>query len=329
MALGRFHISHLWSLLKETYIEWNEDEPFRLSAVVAYYAILSLPALLVIIIAVAGTIFGPDAIKGEIAGQVSDIVGSEAAKQTETMIAEASMSERTVTATIIGIGTLIFGATGVFFHLQKSLNEIWGVKSQPKRAFLGLLRDRAFSFGMVMVIAFLLLISLIVSAALSALSNWIVSQLPGWTIYFFRFIDLIISLGIITILFALIFKVLPDVKIKWRDVWTGAVVTSVLFVAGKFALGLYFSEADPGSAYGAAGSVIVILIWISYACLILFFGAEFTQVYARRYGDRIEPADYAVRTADYFTNRRDRILDREAKRKNKIQEIRLRKKKDQ
>lgn len=291
MAKNRFKIKDLWGLLKATYKEWNEDDPFRQSAVIAYYAIFSIPALLVIVISLAGLAFGREAVSGEITSQISSAIGEDAAKDVEKMIAHASERKSSIWATIIGVGTLIFGATGVFYQLQKTLNIIWEVEPKPKKPWLAMLRSRLFSFGLIVSIGFLLLISLVITSLLSVLSNWIQSILPDFVMYLFFVLNFLVSLATITVLFALMFKILPDAKIRWRSVWVGAIVTAVLFVIGKFLLGIYFGKSDPGSAYGAAGSIILLLLWVSYSCMIVFFGAEFTKQFALKYGHGIHPTE--------------------------------------
>lgn len=293
MVQNKFKIRDLPGLLKKTYIGWNDDDPFRQSAVIAYYAIFSIPALFVIVIALAGMAFGREAVSGEITGQISGAIGVDAAKDVEKMIAAASEKKTSVLATIIGIGTLLFGATSVFAQLQKSLNQIWEVKPIPRKAWIAMLRTRLFSFGLVLSIGFLLLLSLVITSMLSVLSDWIERILSDYTVYVFQIINFLTSLSIITVLFALIFKFLPDAKIRWRTVWIGAIVTAILFVIGEFLLGIYFSKSNPASAYGAAGSVILLLLWVSYSCMILFFGAEFTKQYALKYEPEIVPKETA------------------------------------
>lgn len=300
MAAKHFQWNHLFSLLKESYTEWNDVDPFRMSAAMSYYTIFSLPGLLLIVVSVAGFIFGEEAVQGEISNQISNMIGVDAAKSVEDMIANVHQNESSVWATIIGAATLIFGATGVFYQLQQSLNIIWEVQVKKEEGIKKILIDRITSFGVILAIGFLMLISLVLTAGLSALSDFIRENLPSYLIYVFYIAEFLVSYGIITLLFATIYKVLPDVDIEWKTVWVGAAVTAALFVIGKFALGIYFGKSDPASAYGAAGSLILILLWVSYSCLILFFGAEFTQVYARRYGHSIEPTSHARRTASYI-----------------------------
>lgn len=299
MATSSFQWGHLPQLLKNTYKGWNNDDPWRQSAVVAYYAIFSLPALLIIVITIAGSIFGQDAVQGRLSTEFTAAIGADAAKEIETMISNAYQQKSSLFATIAGIATLIFGATGVFYQLQQSLNRVWEVEADQDSGVKKLIMDRVSSFGVILVIGFLLLVSLMLTTALSVLSDFIKNNLPDYLLYVFYIAEIIISLGIITLLFAMIYKILPDVNLQWRTVWVGAGVTALLFVIGKYALSFYFGMANPGSAYGAAGSLILILLWVSYSCLILFFGAEFTQVYARRYNHPISPSKHARKSTGY------------------------------
>lgn len=282
-------------MLKETYNNWNEHDPWRMSAVIAYYAIFSLPGLLIIIIKTVGYFFGDREVSAQLYATISAQMGPDASKQMQTIVDQANNSEGITLATIVGIASLIFGATGVFYHLKQSLNTMWEVEVRPERAWLKLIKDRAFSFGMVLVIGFLMLMSLVISSLITVFSDYLNNMFPELGPLFFRLVHIGVSLVIITVLFALMFVVLPDAKVKWKDVWVGAFVTSLLFVTGKTLISLYFGYSDPGSAYGAAGSIILILLWVSYTSLILFFGAEFTQTYARFLGREIEPAEFAVR----------------------------------
>lgn len=289
-------IKEFWTLLKETYTNWNEREPFNNSIIIAYYTIFSLPGLLIVLITMAGYFFGREAVTGQITGQIQGMVGGDTAKDIQEIIATSSKQEGSVIATIISIATLLFGATGVFYQLQQILNKMWEVKPAPKKAWVKLVKDRVFSFGLILAIGFLLLVSLALSAGISALSKWVASHLSESLLFLFGGLDFLVSLAVITFLFATMFKYLPDAKIRWKDVWVGALLTGVLFTIAKFALGLYFGKSDPGSAYGAAGTIILIMLWVSYAGLILLFGAEFTQVYANRYGMKVQPAEGAVST---------------------------------
>lgn len=291
-----FRVKHLPSLVVETYKEWIADNPFRLSAVVAYYAVLSLPALLIIILNVIGSIWGAEVVQGQLTEEFSTALGSDAAASIEAMIAETQDEEKNLLSTIIGLATLLFGATGVFYQLKVSLNQIWKIKPDPKAVVKKIIIDRARSFAFILVIGFLLLISFILTAAITALNKYIVSNLPNILLYLAYTLDFIFSIAIISLLFALMFKYLPDAKLRWKTIWIGAILTAFLFVTGKLLLSLYFGQVEPGSTYGAAGTIVLILLWVSYSCLILFFGAEFTYVYAKRYGLGIEPSEIAVRS---------------------------------
>lgn len=283
-------------LLKETFSQWTEREPFANSIVIAYYTIFSLPGLMVIIINVAGYFYDKGEITSRLTGQIQNMIGGDTAQDIEGIIGNASQSKGSMLATVLGIATLIFGATGVFYQMQQILNKMWEVKPKPKQMILKIIKDRIFSFGLILAVGFLLLVSLALSAGLSAFSDWVSVHLSESLNVVFHVADIALSLAIITILFASIYKFLPDAQIRWKDVWPGAILTALLFTLAKFALGLYFGKSDPGSTYGAAGSIILIMLWVSYAGLILLFGAEFTQVYAKRYGKEIKPTAAAVST---------------------------------
>lgn len=280
-------------LFKEAFAEWRDDKANRLAAALAYYTMLSLAPLLVIAVSVAGFVFGDQAAKGEISGQISSLVGPSAADMLQTAIARAGDTGAGIIATIIGVVALLFGASGVFAQLQDALNTVWEVQPKPGQGLKATAKKRVTAMTMVLGIGFLLLVSLLVSAAVSALNNYMSSLLPGfgplWTV-----VNLAISFGVITLLFAMIYKILPDVQIAWGDVWVGAAMTALLFILGKYVLSQYIGSSSVGSVYGAAGSLAILLVWIYYSGLILFFGAEFTQVYARRYGSRIVPDEDAV-----------------------------------
>ena len=283
-------------LLKTAFKKWWNRDPFRESAVIAYYAIFSLPGLLVVVMAIAGYFWGGDAVSGKLHSQVAQSMGNDTADQIQSMILFASKSKDSLWATIMGIGIIIFGATGVFAQFQKSLNTIWEVESSStKSGIWSFMKTRIFSFGLIVSIAFLLLISLVLSSLLSAFSSWVVQYWSEFLLIIFKIFNIIFSLAIITVLFALMFKLLPDVKIKWRSVWTGAVITSILFVIGKTALALYFGKASPGSGYGAAGSIILILLWTSYSSMIVFLGAEFTKVYSDYLYGQTPASEYGVK----------------------------------
>jgi membrane protein len=290
---GKFKFKDLPSLIVKTSKAWFADDPFRLGAIIAYYAVISLPGLLVIIVNSVGAIWGYEIVQGQLTNEFTTALGRDAAQAIETIIKETQSANKGVVSTILGIGTIIFGATGVFYQLKLSLNDIWKIKPDKNANIWKVIIDRILSFAFVLVIGFLLLVSFIITAAISALNDYIREVLPDVLMYITYAVDVALSLGIITVLFALMFKFLPDAKIKWKTVWIGAVITSVLFVLGKSLLGLYFSQVDPGSTYGAAGIVVLVLLWVSYSSMILFFGAEFTYVYSERYKSGIEPNEIA------------------------------------
>lgn len=277
----------IWRLLKETFTEWSEDKASRLAAALSYYTVFSLAPLLIIAIAIAGAFFGEEAAKGEIIGQIQGLVGKDGAEVIQTAIENASQSESEGSiASIISIVALLFGASGVFAELQDALNTVWEIDAKPEAGIGGFIRKRFLSFAMILGIGFLLLVSLVISATLSGINHFTSSLIPGFD-PLWQVANFIVSFGIITLLFAMIYKFLPDVKITWSDVWIGAAITALLFAIGKSLIGLYLGQSSFSSTYGAAGSIVIILVWAYYSAQILFFGAEFTQVYARRYGSQI------------------------------------------
>jgi len=284
---------NIWKAFRQTISVYGDIDPFNKSIVIAWYTIFSLPGLLVIIINIAGYFFGTEAVTGQITDQVGGIIGGDTAGEMEKMIANATQTKGTTLASILGAATLIFGATGVFYNLQLIFNQVWEVKPRPKGKILKIIKDRIFSFGLILVVGFLLLVSLVLSAALAAVANWVSSHISESLQIMFKALDILVSLGVITLLFAALFKFLPDAKVKWNSVWVGALLTSVLFVVAKFLLGLYFGKSEPGSTYGAAGSIILIMLWVSYASLILLFGGLFTRVYANVKGYVTPPTEGA------------------------------------
>lgn len=279
----------LGTIIKKTFKGWNEDDPFRQSSVIAYYAIFSLPALLVLIINVAGFFFGKEKVSEEITKQIGDAMGASTAEQIGSIVTKAGETKAGIISSIIAIITIIFGATGVFVQLQTNLNQIWDVKQKSSKGFLLMLKHRLFSFGLIVSIGFLLLMSLVISTMLTAFSHWIEGSFPDAIAYLFYALEFAVSLLVITVLFMLMFKILPDVKLKWRDVVVGSLLTGLLFILGKYGMSFYFGKAEPASVYGAAGSIILILLWTSYSSMIVFFGAEFTKQYSLYHGLKIEP----------------------------------------
>ena len=289
------------NLIKDTFREWREDGANRLAAALAYYTTFSLAPLLVLVIAIAGLAGGREAARTQTMAQVEDLLGNEGREFVEGMIESASQPETGLAATLIGAVTLLFGALGVFGELQNSLNTIWEVKPKPATSWIdGVKRfvlRRLLSFTMVLGIGFLLLASLVVSAVVSAFGEYIGSRWP-MADFWLNLINFVISFLVVTFLFGMIFKFLPEIKIPWKDVWLGAAVTSVLFSLGKFLIGLYLGRSEVGNTFGGAGSLAILLIWIYYSAQILFFGAEFTQVYANRYGSRIVPDPSMVKLTE-------------------------------
>jgi membrane protein len=279
-------------LLKETYVQWENDQASRLAASLALYTLLSIAPLIVLSIVVASLALGEEAARGQLSHQVGQVVGSQAGSAIEALIANARAPEAGLIGSGVGIAVLLFGASRVFGELQTALNQIWNVKTRPGRGIRGLLRKRFFSFTLVMGVALLLLVSLVVSAALSTLTAHF-EHVLAWPALW-QVLNLLIGLGLSTVLFALIFKVVPDAKIAWRDVWVGALATAVCFSLGKTALAWYVGRSATVSPFGAAGSLVALTVWVYYSAQILFLGAEFAQVYATRFGTRIEPTKNAV-----------------------------------
>jgi membrane protein len=286
--------SKSWYLLKTTFLEFNDDNAIKLSAALAYYTIFALPPLLIIIITICGVFFGEDAVAGELYGQINGLVGDSAAIQIQETIKNVQLSGSNVFATIFGVGMLLIGASGVFAEIQSSINFIWGLRAKPNKGLKKFIQNRLMSFSMIVSVGFLMLVSLFVSTILDLMSARLKLYFPESTVYLFNVINLFIILISITLLFAIIFKALPDGIIKWKDAFIGASCTAVLFMIGKFAIGFYLGSSTTASVYGAAGSVIIILVWVYYSAIILYFGAEFTKVYAKSFGGKIYPNEYSV-----------------------------------
>jgi membrane protein len=281
-------------LFKETIAEWNEDNVPVLAAALAYYTIFSLAPLLIIAIAIAGAVFGEEAARGEIVRQIQGLVGRDGAEAIQAMIQNAHQpGSGGGIATVVGVVILLFGASGVFGQLQTALNTIWEVKPKPGKGIASFLQSRFLSFAMVLVIGFLLLVSLVLSAVLVAISSFFGGLVPALAVLG-QVINFAISFSVITVLFAGIYKFLPDVEVPWSNLWVGAGVTALLFNIGKFLIGLYLGNSSVGSTYGAAGSLVVLLVWVFYSAQILLIGAEFTQVYSKYRGTPLKPSKHAV-----------------------------------
>lgn len=286
-------LKFFWQILKETFSEWNNSSASSDSASLAYYAIFSIPGLLIIIIWIAGYFFGEDAIRGEITTQISGMMGEDVAKSIQDMVAGALIDKQNIFMKIVGIGSLVFGSTTLFFQLQKTLNTLWDVEAAPKKALVKFLLDRANSLSMILILGFLLMITMVLSSFISLFNNFITTYFGLETYFIVEIVNFGIGFLVVVLLFALMFKVLPDVEISWKSVWKGALLTAVLFTIGKFLLSLYFSQFKPTSTFGAAGTVILVMLWINYSCMLIFFGAEFTKVYTYKKGYRIEPSKHA------------------------------------
>lgn len=281
-------------ILKDTFQSFLDDRALKFSASLSYYTIFSLAPLLLLMISLASVFFGRDAIQGQVFGEINGLIGNDAAAQIQDIIKNMELSGKTTLAVILGGITLLIGATSVFGEIQDSINIIWKVKAKPKRGWLKFLKDRLLSSSLIVALGFLLIVSLMVNGAMLALSEWLKNYFPDVTLIIFQIANVLLSFIVIMTLFGVIFKVLPDAKIAWKDVRAGAFFTACLFMLGRFLIGLYIEYSGTGTAYGAAGSLIVILVWVYYTAAILYFGAEFTRVYAEYLGARIEPADYAV-----------------------------------
>ena len=271
-----------------------EDQGFKLSASLSYYAVFALGPLLIIIISLAGIFFGREAVEGRIYHEINGLVGSDVAMQVQDIITNIEHSHATTIGAIIGGIVLIVGATGVFTEMQGSINFIWSVKAKPKKGWLKYLINRLISFSLIVGLGFLLLVSLIVNLLLNLLSDRLIKHFPNYTVSLFQFINAAIILVVITGLFAVIFKVLPDAIISWKDALIGAALTAALFLFGKFLIGIYLGKLNLGITYGTAASIVIILTWVYYSSLILYFGAEFTKVYALNAGEGIRPKQTAV-----------------------------------
>jgi membrane protein len=288
------YLKALWKVIIATFTGFISDNGLKLSASLAYYTVFSIGPLLILVISIAGIVFKEDAFNQTLYPHIKGYVGAEAAAQIQAIVKHLALSGKTGLAMVSGIVILMLGASSIFIEMQDSLNIIWRVKAKPKKGWLKLLQNRFLSFSLIISLGFLLLVSLIVNLVVNLISDRLQRFLPGITELLMNGVNLLLTLIVIAVLFGIIFKFLPDVKIKWRTVRSGAIFTSILFVIGQFVIGLYLKYSAQGSGYGAAGSIIVILVWIYYTSAILYIGAEFTQVYAEAHGASIEPADYAV-----------------------------------
>lgn len=287
-------LKNVWTILKEAAAGFSNDSVLKMSGSLAYSTIFSIAPLIIVVIFLADLFFGRQAIEGTIYGQIESFVGSDAALEIQNMIRNASLSGKSKGALVLGIITLILGATSVFGEIQDSINRIWGLKPKPKKGWVKMLLNRLLSFSVIGSLGFILMVSLVMNTIIEALMNRLQQLFPSVTVLLAYILNQVLILAVTTFLFGVIFKVLPDARIKWRDIIVGAFVTAILFIIGKFAITLYVSNSSIGTAYGAAGSLVIILLWVYYSSAILFFGAEFTKAYAVSRGARIYPNQYAV-----------------------------------
>lgn len=287
--------SDYFKILKTAATDFMDDQGLKLSAALSYYTIFSLAPMLLVMITVLSIFFGRDAIQGQVFEQISGLVGTQAAAQLQDILKNAELSNKSGVAAAIGIGTLVIGATGVFAEIQSSINYIWSIEARPEKSWLKYLKTRLISFSLILTLGFLLIVTLGVNALVDLLSARLEKYFSEASIIFFYILNTAIALGVITILFAVIFKVLPDGKLRWKECFVGAGFTAVLFAIGKFLISFYIGKSDLGATYGASASIIILLSWVYYSSIILYFGAEFTKVYAASDGTHIEPAEHAVR----------------------------------
>lgn len=291
---SKAHFKHIWIIISTTFINFNNDNGLKFSASLAYYTIFSIAPLLILVISLAGIFFGDAAASNRLYPQIAHYVGNAPALQIQGILKNLQLSGKSGIAAVIGVITLFIGASGIFLEIQDSLNRIWNVKAKPKRSWLKFIQNRLLSFLLIIVLGLLLLLSLIVNIVLTSVGNWIEHFMHSVTSLLIKGFNLGATFIIISFLFGIIFKFLPDVKIKWKDVRSGAFFTAVLFMLGQYAINLYLQYTAKSSVYGAAGSILIVLVWIYYTAAILYIGAEYTQVYAEAAGSKIEPADYAV-----------------------------------
>jgi membrane protein len=290
----RQKFKNLWEILKQTFKAFADLNITSLSAALAYYTIFSIAPMLIVIISLLAIFYGRDAIEGKIYAQIQSFVGNDAALEIQQLIRNASISKDITWASAIGIIALIFAATGVFTQIQNSINLIWRLKAKPKKGWVKMLLNRLLSFSMLITLGFLMLVSLVINALMDALVDRLIRIFPQMAVYAAYGINLLLTFITTTILFGIIFKVLPDAKIKWKDVRVGAITTAILFMLGRLGIGYYLGRSNISSSYGAAGSLVIILLWVYYSAIILYFGAAFTKAYAHCSGRRIYPDEYAV-----------------------------------
>lgn len=310
-----------WEILKDTFTGFSNDKITMQSGALAYYTVFSMGPLFVVIISLCSLFLGREAIEGKVYAILEDFVGKDTAVQLQQIIANAYISNKSVLAATIGIIMLVIGATTVFGVIQDSINSIWGLKAKPKNGLWKIIQNRFLSFSMIVGMGFILLVSLVVTGVIEMLNNRLLNVFPGVAVVIFYILNLILTLGISTLIFAMIFKILPDANVKWKDVFLGALITAILFVIGKFAISFYVSQSKVGSTFGAAGSLVVLLIWVYYSSIILYIGAEFTKCYAVKYGSKIYPNDYAVTVQSVVVEDENKSIQKNEKQKKETPNI--------
>ena len=313
MKFNKSFFKDFWKILVGSFNGFMDDRCLKLCAALSYYTLFSLAPLLLVLIYLAGKIYGQEAFQGKVFEEMNGFIGAEAAIQIQEIIQNAAIKGDSPWAIIVGIITLFIGATGVFLEIQDSINMIWRVKAKPQKGWLKMITNRLLSFSMIATMGFLLIVSLVINGLVTALSDRLKLYFEDIAVLLVQAFNLALTFIIITVLLAIIFKFLPDVKIKWKHVRAGAIFTALLFMLGRYAISLYIEKVGPGSTYGAAGSLIVILVWVYYAAAILYFGAEFTQVYTEKRGGRIEPATYAVHILQTEEEKEVKVLPKQNK----------------
>jgi len=301
-------LSVYWKVIKKAAVEFNDDNGFKLAASLSYSTIFAIGPLLIVVISLAGIFYGHDAVQGRIYHQIRGLVGERAAVEIQDIIKNIQATRHTIAGAIIGGAVLLIGATSVFTEIQGSINYMWSIMAKPKKGWLKLLMNRLLSFSLIVAFGFISLVGLVINSLMDLLSEYLKRYFSNFTVYFFYTVNLVLTLAAVTLLFTIIFKVLPDAIIRWKDAFVGAVFTGLLFILGKFLIGIYLGNSNIGVMYGTAASIVVILVWVYYSSIILYFGAEFTEVYARDYGGKVRPSDTAV----YILKREVRVLDDES-----------------
>jgi len=315
----KFTFKNIWSVLKQTFTDFAALGITRMAAALAYYTVFSIAPMLLVIITVCSVFFGREAIEGKIYHQIQSFVGSDAAAQIQLLIKNAALSPNITLASVVGVVTLILSATGVFAEIQSSINTIWRLKANPKKGgIIKILLTRLLSFSMIVSLGFILMVSLIVNAAMDALVDRLTHIFPGITVYLTYAINIILTFITTSLLFAIIFKVLPDARIKFKDIRAGAITTAILFMIGRAAIGFYLGHSKVSSTYGAAGSLVVILLWVYYSAIILYFGAAFTKAYVSRNGGHIYPNEYAVFVENIQVENKDSLGEQKAEPKTAV-----------